>query len=78
MNDEKMSDRGPAMQSAVLLNNDGGKLSGPLTPPALSFFMAAWTLLGVNSTNTEPRWPSGNTLAFNAENPVSTPGLVVM
>jgi hypothetical protein len=22
----------------------------------------------------EPRWPSGNTLAFNAENPGSTPG----
>ena len=22
----------------------------------------------------EPRWPSGNTLAFNAEDPGSTPG----
>ena len=25
----------------------------------------------------EPRWPSGNTLAFNAENPGSTPGLAI-
>jgi hypothetical protein len=30
---------------------------------------------GASSLDAELRWPSGNTLAFNAENPGSTPDL---
>ena len=32
------------------------------------------TFLKVYMTGAEPGWPSGNTLAFNAEDPGSTPG----
>ena len=47
-------------------------------------FSSGWSCRGVQKTfitlrsDTKPRWPSGNTLACNAENPGSTPGLDVM
>ena len=67
MNDCDMNATGRSTPSAVMWDN---------TVPSPYGEASQANLIG-RVTVAEPRWPSGNTLAFNAEDPGSTPGIGV-